>query len=98
VIGSTRSVRVFAYGQPTDMRRGFDGLYGLVREHLKQDPLSGDMYLFVSGNRKRAKVLMSGMPPAAGMGGGVRRACERMPANIAGTNLSHSCCKTAQRS
>jgi transposase len=40
------------------MRKGFDGLYGLVREHLKADPLSGDMYLFVSGNRKRAKVLM----------------------------------------
>ena len=58
MIGSTRSVRVFAYSQPADMRKGFDGLYGLVREHLKRDPLSGDMYLFVSGNRRRAKVLM----------------------------------------
>jgi len=58
VIGSTRSVRVFAYSQPADMRKGFDGLYGLVKEHLQSDPLSGDMYLFVSGNRKRAKVLM----------------------------------------
>ena len=58
MIGSTRSVRVFAYSQPADMRKGFDGLYGLVREHLERDPLSGDMYLFVSGNRRRAKVLM----------------------------------------
>jgi transposase len=58
MIGSTRSVRVFAYGQPADMRKGFDGLYGLVRERLERDPLSGDLYLFVSGNRKRAKVLM----------------------------------------
>jgi transposase len=58
VIGSTRSVRVFAYSQPADMRKGFDGLHGLVRQHLERDPLSGDMYLFVSGNRKRAKVLM----------------------------------------
>ena len=56
MIGSTRSIRVFAYGTPADMRKGFDGLYGLVREHLKADPLSGDMYLFVSGNRKRANV------------------------------------------
>lgn len=58
MIGSTRAVRVFAYASPADMRKGFDGLYGLVREHLKADPLSGDMYLFVSGTRKRAKVLM----------------------------------------
>ena len=58
MIGSTRSVRVFAYGSPADMRKGFDGLYGLVKNHLERDPLSGDLYLFVSGNRKRAKVLM----------------------------------------
>jgi transposase len=58
VIGSTRSLRVFAYASPADMRKGFDGLYGLVRQHLKQDPFSGDLYLFVSGNRRRAKVLM----------------------------------------
>ena len=58
MIGSTRSVRVFAYGSPADMRKGFDGLHGLVTQHLKADPLSGDLYLFVSGNRKRAKVLL----------------------------------------
>jgi transposase len=58
VIGSTRAVRVFAYGKPADMRKGFDGLYGLVKDQLQADPLSGDLYLFVSGNRKRAKVLM----------------------------------------
>jgi transposase len=58
VIGSTVSVRVYAYGAPADMRKGFDGLYGLVREHLAADPLSGDLYLFVAANRKRAKVLL----------------------------------------
>jgi len=58
VIGSTRSVRVFAYAWPADMRKGFDGLYGLVKGHLKADPLSGDLYLFVASNRKRAKVLL----------------------------------------
>ena len=58
MIGSTRSVRVFAYTLPTDMRKGFDGLYGMVSSHLGQDPLSGDLFLFVARNRKRAKVLM----------------------------------------
>lgn len=58
MIGSTRSIRVFAYTLPTDMRKGFDGLYGMVSSHLEQDPLSGDLFLFVARNRKRAKVLM----------------------------------------
>lgn len=58
MIGSTRSVRVFAYTLPIDMRKGFDGLYGLVSTHLGRDPLSGDLFLFVARNRKRAKVLM----------------------------------------
>ena len=50
--------RVFAFGAPVDMRKGFDGLYALVREGMGQDPLSGDLYLFVSRNRIRAKVLL----------------------------------------
>jgi len=49
---------VYAYGAPVDMRKGFDGLYGLVREGLRRDPLSGDLFLFVSRSRKRAKVLL----------------------------------------
>jgi transposase len=40
------------------MRRGYDGLYGMVQSQLGRDPLSGDMFLFVARNRKRAKVLM----------------------------------------
>lgn len=58
MIGSTRSVRVFAYTLPTDMRKGFDGLFGMVKSHLDQDPLSGDLFLFVARNRRRAKVLL----------------------------------------
>lgn len=57
MIGSTRQLRVFAYAEPVDMRRGFDGLYGLVTNVLKRDVLSGELFLFVSKRRKRAKVL-----------------------------------------
>ena len=58
MIGSTRSLRVFAYTLPTDMRKGFDGLYGMVSSDLGRDPMSGELFLFVARNRKRAKVLM----------------------------------------
>ncbi len=50
-------VRVFAYCQPTDVRKGCDGLPGLVREAMGKDPLSGAMFLFVNRRRTHAKVL-----------------------------------------
>ena len=58
MIGSTRRVRVFAYAAPADMRKGYDGLSGLVSQELKRDPLSGEMYLFTNRRRNRAKVLL----------------------------------------
>ena len=48
---------VYAFGKPTDMRKGFDSWCALVTEHLAQDPLSGHVFLFPSRNRIRAKVL-----------------------------------------
>lgn len=57
MIGSTRQVRVFAYGRPADMRNGFNGLHALVEQHLQRDVLAGDVFLFVNRTRKRAKAL-----------------------------------------
>jgi transposase len=58
MIGSTRQVTVYAFSQPADLRRGFDGLSALVREAMGRDELSGDLYLFVGRDRRRAKVLL----------------------------------------
>jgi transposase len=57
MIGSTRMVRVFVYGAATDMRLGFDGLYGLVLGAFRKPPLSGDVFLFIGKDRRRAKAL-----------------------------------------
>jgi len=57
MIGSTRTLRVWAYSAPADLRKGFDGLCGLVTR-LRQDPLAGDCFLFVNRLRTRAKVLL----------------------------------------
>jgi len=56
VIGLSRG-RVFAHAAPADLRKGFDGLAALVRDQLGSDATSGDLYLFVSRDRLRAKVL-----------------------------------------
>jgi len=39
------------------MRKGFDGLCALVTQGLHRDPLSGDVFIFVSRDRIRAKTL-----------------------------------------
>lgn len=57
MIGSTRQVSVHALAAPADMRKSFDALSLLVAEGLGRDVLSGDLFLFVSKNRRRAKVL-----------------------------------------
>ena len=48
--------RVFVFETAVDMRKSFDGLYGLVLSS-GQDPVSGDVFLFVGRDRKRAKAL-----------------------------------------
>ena len=58
MIGTTRALRVFARNRPTDLRKGFDGLYGLVLNELGQDPLKGDLFLFTNSRRTSAKVLL----------------------------------------
>lgn len=51
------SVRVFLCTRPTDMRKSFDGLSGLVQECFQQDVLTGHLFLFVNRRRDRIKVL-----------------------------------------
>ena len=58
ILGTSRAVRVFAYPRPVDLRKGYDGLYGLVQSGLKRDVLDGDLFLFVSKGRKLCKVLL----------------------------------------
>jgi len=57
VIGALRGVSVYAYGEPCDMRKSFNTLSALVVEKLGHDLMTGDLFLFVSRDRKRAKVI-----------------------------------------
>jgi transposase len=51
------SVRIFLCVRPTDMRKSFDGLSGLVQECFRQDLLTGHLFLFVNRRRDRMKAL-----------------------------------------
>jgi transposase len=51
------SVRVYLCLTPCDMRRSFDGLHALVRDHLQMDAFAGHLYLFASKRKDRLKLL-----------------------------------------
>lgn len=52
-----RSVRVWLYRRPTDMRKSYNGLSTLVKHTLKEDPLDGALYVFVNRRRTQMKCL-----------------------------------------
>lgn len=39
------------------MRNGFDGLAGIIRNTLKKDPISGDVFIFINKQRTHIKIL-----------------------------------------
>jgi transposase len=49
--------RYYLYREPTDIRKSFDGLCGLVTERLGQNPMSGDVFIFINRPRNRMKLL-----------------------------------------
>jgi transposase len=58
MIGLTDHHSYYFYQQSTDMRKGFDGLSGLVRDRMGSDPLNGSVYLFINRRRDRMKMLV----------------------------------------
>lgn len=57
MIGLAHGIRIHLCTAPTDMRRGFDGLSGMVATLLEQDPLSGHLFVFRNRNRDKLKIL-----------------------------------------
>jgi transposase len=57
VFGLGAATRIYVAVGSTDMRKGFEGLFGLVRDQLGLDPLSGHLCLFCNKGRNRLKVL-----------------------------------------
>jgi hypothetical protein len=51
------ATRIYLAAGVTDMRKGFEGLYGLVRDSLQCEPLSGHIFVFSNRQRNRLKLL-----------------------------------------
>jgi transposase len=58
VFGLGLATKIYVAVEAVDMRKGFEGLYGLVRDQLCHDPLSGHLFLFVNKTKTRLKALV----------------------------------------
>jgi transposase len=57
MFGIGPATRIYLAAGATDMRKGFEGLYGLVRDQLQLEPLSGHIFIFSNAQRNRLKLL-----------------------------------------
>ena len=57
MLAPSSRIRVYVCREATDMRCSFNGLSGLVRGKLEQDPLSGHLFCFFNRRRNYVKVL-----------------------------------------
>ena len=58
MFGLGLATKIYVAVEAVDMRKGFEGLYGLVRDQLGQDPLSGYLFLFSNRTHTRIKALV----------------------------------------
>ena len=58
MFGLGLATKIYVAVEGVDMRKGFEGLYGLVRDQFGADPLSGHLFLFSNRTRTRLKALV----------------------------------------
>ena len=51
------NLRYWLWSEPTDMRKSFHTLSGIVRDRMGRNPLDGDVYVFINRGRDRMKLL-----------------------------------------
>jgi transposase len=57
MFGLGPATRIYLAAEPTDLRKSFEGLYGLARDRLACDPRSGHVFVFSNARRNRLKLL-----------------------------------------
>ena len=57
MLNLSSDLKIYAYTRPTDMRKGFNGLSGIVRSEFQSDPTDGSLFVFINRRRDRMKLL-----------------------------------------
>jgi transposase len=58
MFGLGPATKIYVALGATDMRKGFDGLYGIVRDKLGLEVRTGHLFLFTNARRNRLKILL----------------------------------------
>ena len=58
MLGFSSHQKYYIYTMATDMRKGYNGLSGLVQNEIKSSPTNGDVYVFFNRNRQLMKMLV----------------------------------------
>lgn len=57
MLNLTSPAKIYIYTPVADMRKGIDGLSGIVRSEFGADPTDGSIYVFINRRRDRMKIL-----------------------------------------
>jgi transposase len=57
MFGLGPATRIYLAAGATDLRKSFEGLYGLVRDRMRCEPRSGHLFLFCNRQRNRLKLI-----------------------------------------
>ncbi len=57
MLNFSNEIKIFVYTAATDMRKGFNGLSGIIRDEFQADPTDGSLFIFVNRRRDRMKLL-----------------------------------------
>ena len=58
MIGLTQHNKFHLFRPRVDMRKGFDGLSGLIRSQMNRNPMDGEVYIFINKRRDKMKLLV----------------------------------------
>lgn len=57
MLALTGNSRIYLYRAGCDLRKSFDGLCGIIRDHFREDPLCGSLFVFVNKRENMVKLL-----------------------------------------
>jgi transposase len=84
MMGIGLNTRIFLYRGAADMRKGFDGLAGIVRNELNEDPMDGTLFIFLNRSRDKIKALFWDRDGYAIWTKRLERGCFTLPAQGGG--------------
>jgi transposase len=57
MLAISSQAKIYLYAEPVDMRKSFDGLFGIIKSNLQLDVRDGGVFMFLNLRRNRIKLM-----------------------------------------